>query len=115
MADGASQTEATTSCSKTIIAYWFDRIKTPSTCALSDSKGATMKHLLIAGSVLAIYLANTFRAWYRLSHIPGPFWPSLSKYWMVSQSLKGRQPDAIKELNDKYGKLAQSPLVGFAC
>lgn len=45
-----------------------------------------------------------FFTWRRLSHIPGPFWPSLSKYWMVKQSLKGQMHSACKELTEKYGK-----------
>jgi hypothetical protein len=46
--------------------------------------------------------------WYRLSHVPGPFWAAFSKYWMVKESLKGRQPTAIKEANDRYGTVLLS-------
>jgi hypothetical protein len=55
---------------------------------------------------------QTLVQWYRLSHVPGPFWAAFSKYWMVKESLKGRQPTAIKEANDRYGNIfpnARSP------
>ncbi|KAL1845060.1 hypothetical protein VTK73DRAFT_1208 [Phialemonium thermophilum] len=61
----------------------------------------------VLGSVVVIFVVRTFYQWYRLSHIPGPFWAAFSKYWMVRESLKGRQPFAIKEVTDKYGSLAR--------
>jgi hypothetical protein len=59
----------------------------------------------IASTATVLFVADTVRTWYRLSHVPGPFWASISKFWMVRQSLKGQQPYAIQELNEKYGKL----------
>lgn len=59
----------------------------------------------------ALYLVDTVHTWHRLSHVPGPFWPSISKCWMVQQSLKGRQPYAIQALNAKYGMAPLSALV----
>ena len=65
---------------------------------------------VVAGTLAALLLAKTLRAWYRLSHVPGPFWCGFSKYWMVRQSLKGRQPYAIQEVIEEYGKFfAVSP------
>lgn|SRR5687768_1086601 len=61
-----------------------------------------------AGTATVLFLADTFRAWYRLSHVPGPFWAAISKFWMVRQSLKGQQPYAIQELNEKYGEYGAS-------
>jgi hypothetical protein len=55
------------------------------------------------GAVVSWIAARLFYKWYRLSHIPGPFWASFSKYWMVSQSLKGQMHSALKEVTDKYG------------
>ncbi|KAM5368082.1 hypothetical protein ACJZ2D_009686 [Fusarium nematophilum] len=57
----------------------------------------------IASFAVALFLADTVRSWYRLSHVPGPFWAAFSKGWMVRQSLKGQQPYAIQEANEKYG------------
>lgn len=58
----------------------------------------------VAGTLLALVLARALRAWYRLSHVPGPFWCGFSKYWMVRESLKGRQPYAIQEVIEEYGE-----------
>jgi hypothetical protein len=58
----------------------------------------------IASTATVLFVVDTFRTWYRLSHVPGPFFASISKFWMVRQSLKGQQPYAIQELNEKYGK-----------
>jgi hypothetical protein len=57
----------------------------------------------LSASLMLAYLVHSLFLWYRLSHVPGPFWAAFSKYWMVRESLKGRQPTAIKEANDKYG------------
>ncbi|KAE8453907.1 hypothetical protein EG329_007683 [Mollisiaceae sp. DMI_Dod_QoI] len=66
--------------------------------------------LSLSGLVVIIttgILAYSFYTWYRLSHIPGPFWPSLSKYWLVQQSLKGQTHSSLKEVTDKYGSLVR--------
>ena len=64
---------------------------------------ATLASWLL-GALVATLLLRTVMQWYRLSHVPGPFWAAFSKYWMVRESLKGRQPTAIKEVTDKYGR-----------
>ncbi|KAG4429416.1 hypothetical protein IFR05_015102 [Cadophora sp. M221] len=66
------------------------------------------RHLAIISSIVTLSIATyVFLTWRRLSHIPGPFWASTSKYWMVSQSLKGQMHAALKEVTDKYGSLAR--------
>jgi hypothetical protein len=62
------------------------------------------KGVLIAGAFVAIYLIRAVSVWYRLSHIPGPLGASLSKYWMVKEALKGRQPVAFQQATNKYGE-----------
>ena len=62
------------------------------------------KGVLIAGALVAVYFIHAFSVWYQLSHIPGPRWAALSKYWMVKEALKGRQPVAFKQATDRYGK-----------
>ncbi|PSN69465.1 cytochrome P450 [Corynespora cassiicola Philippines] len=65
---------------------------------------------LAIGLAAAALLAGLVRAalqWRRLSHIPGPFWAAFTKAWMVKESLRGRQPTAFKDVNDKYGSLAR--------
>jgi hypothetical protein len=53
--------------------------------------------------LVVLFVADTLRTWYRLSHVPGPFWAGFSKAWMVRQSFKGTQPYAIQQANEKYG------------
>lgn len=59
----------------------------------------------IAGTLVALFLARTLRAWYRLSHVPGPFSGGFSKWWMVRESLRGTQPYAIRDVIEEYGEL----------
>ncbi|KAF5684573.1 pisatin demethylase (cytochrome P450) [Fusarium circinatum] len=57
--------------------------------------------------LVVLFVADTLRTWYRLSHVPGPFWAGFSKAWMVRQSFKGTQPYAIQQANEKYGSLVR--------
>lgn len=51
-----------------------------------------------------IFLATwEFRSWYRLRHVPGPFWHSLSIYPMNKLARSGRMSFILKEYGDKYG------------
>lgn len=70
---------------------------------LSQLPGTTLVAVVFSFAI-AVVVADSLRSWYRLSHVPGPFWAAISKYWLVSHSLKGRQPYAIQEANDKYGE-----------
>jgi hypothetical protein len=57
----------------------------------------------VLGAALITYLVRLVLQWRRLAHVPGPLFASLSKGWMVKESLKGRQPISFKEVNDQYG------------
>ncbi|KAF5722727.1 pisatin demethylase (cytochrome P450) [Fusarium mundagurra] len=57
--------------------------------------------------LVVLFVADTSRTWYRLSHVPGPFWAGFSKAWMVRQSFKGIQPYAMQQANEKYGSLVR--------
>ncbi|KAF5023779.1 hypothetical protein F66182_4172 [Fusarium sp. NRRL 66182] len=70
--------------------------------SLSTLSRANVMLTAVLGLVV-LFLADSLRSWHRLSHVPGPFWAGFSKAWMVRQSLKGRQPYAIQEANEKYG------------
>jgi hypothetical protein len=61
----------------------------------------------LAVALLTIYLAYTWYEWRKLSHVPGPTWASLTKLWMVRQSLRRRQPFAFKETHATYGTKIQ--------
>jgi hypothetical protein len=74
----------------------------PVSLAGTGSRTATLSTSL-AVALLTIYLAYTWHEWRKLSHIPGPTWASLTKLWMVRQSLRRRQPFAFKETHATYG------------
>ncbi|KAJ3528911.1 hypothetical protein NM208_g9996 [Fusarium decemcellulare] len=83
-----------------------------STALLRDALTSLSNHCetvvltIIVGSTV-LFVADTLRTWFRLSHVPGPFSAGFSKAWMVRQSFKGQQPYAIQELNEKYGSLVR--------
>ena len=77
--------------------------------ALGKLPRATIAASLV-GLLTAAFSARVAYRWYRLSHIPGPFWASFSSLWMVKVTLEGRAPEAWKEATDKYGA-AGSPLI----
>ncbi|KAI8402406.1 hypothetical protein FOFC_17720 [Fusarium oxysporum] len=84
----------------------------PSAGFLRDVLQSVTDHprAVIATAVLGLvvlFVADTLRTWYRLSHVPGPFWAGFSKAWMVRQSFKGIQPYAIQQANEKYGSLVR--------
>ncbi|CZR60661.1 related to pisatin demethylase (cytochrome P450) [Phialocephala subalpina] len=72
--------------------------------AALDSVSASLSIFVIVAAGIATHL---FYSWYRLSHIPGPFWPSISKYWMVKKALEGKTFSSLKEVTDRYGSLAR--------
>jgi hypothetical protein len=57
----------------------------------------------IAILILA-YVAQTFYQWKRLSHIPGPFWASLSRFWLFSQAWNERVHVAVRDVCEEYGQ-----------
>ncbi|PKS13186.1 hypothetical protein jhhlp_000531 [Lomentospora prolificans] len=78
----------------------FDRLETLQLSKATVAAGV-ISVLMVAYGVRVTY------AWYRLSHIPGPRSAGWSKYWMISEALKGRQPLAFKEATDEYGPLVR--------
>ncbi|SPO06232.1 related to pisatin demethylase (cytochrome P450) [Cephalotrichum gorgonifer] len=59
------------------------------------------------GLLAAAFSARVAYRWYRLSHVPGPFWAGISTYWIIRVTLDGVAPYAYKEVTDKYGSLAR--------
>lgn len=53
--------------------------------------------------IISVLLIWEFRSWYRLRHVPGPFWHSLSIYPMNKVAGSGRMSFILKEYGDKYG------------
>jgi hypothetical protein len=58
---------------------------------------------LFALLFLAYQAVQTFRTWFRLSHIKGPLSASLSKWWMIRAVSGGRMHLDFWEVCQKYG------------
>jgi len=60
--------------------------------------------LSLIAILISAYVAQTFYQWQRLSHISGPFWASLSRFWLFRQAWKGRVHTAVKDACEEYGQ-----------
>jgi hypothetical protein len=59
--------------------------------------------LLLA--LILLEVGRRFYSWYRLSHIPGPKYASVSRLWMIRHTLSGKLNLALKDATDKYGSI----------
>ncbi len=55
-----------------------------------------------AGAVLTL-AAREFWSWWRLRHVPGPFFNGLSIYPMNKLTMGGRMSFALRDMQTKYG------------
>ncbi|KAI0600094.1 cytochrome P450 [Biscogniauxia sp. FL1348] len=60
---------------------------------------------MLFGALLLALVCDRVWTWYRLRHIPGPFWASLSKYWQIKTQIRGHWYLDLKEVGDQYGEL----------
>ncbi|KAK6956791.1 hypothetical protein Daesc_002071 [Daldinia eschscholtzii] len=56
---------------------------------------------------VSYYVLSTAYLWYRLRHVPGPFFASLSYIWLARQALNGTQLEAFGSASRKYGSLVR--------
>ena len=54
-------------------------------------------------TLLALAAIQRARQWYRLRHIPGPFWASISGLWLIRKQWRGKLVNDMVEICDKYG------------
>ena len=59
----------------------------------------------VFGLLVAAYVGNAIRVWYRLKHIKGPFIAAFSKFWLVRSHVKQTVYLDVAAACDKYGKL----------
>ncbi|KAH8664700.1 cytochrome P450 [Xylariales sp. PMI_506] len=52
---------------------------------------------------LAYSILPSLWAWYRIRHLPGPFWARFSRFWLVRQIYTGVYMDRLWELHKEYG------------
>ncbi|KAK2028153.1 cytochrome P450 [Colletotrichum zoysiae] len=60
----------------------------------------------VVGSLVCLvlwYITTSLIAWYRLRHIPGPFFARFSYYWTFRTTRSGKQYEIYRDINDKYG------------
>lgn len=63
-----------------------------------------------AASLLVIYWAAWIvyaRLFHPLARYPGPFWASVSRFWMVGQIRKAASEKTQRELHDRLGKIVR--------
>src|SRR6266516_3598895 len=62
-----------------------------------------LSKIAVIASFIAFVLYRLW-IWYHLRHIPGPFWGSFSKIWMIGKILGGRNHLDMLEVCEKYGE-----------
>ena len=72
---------------------------------VSSQRATTLIGVAFAIAVVW-WSVSTFRAWYRLSHVPGPFIASISSLWIVKYVFKGGIAPALLGLQ-KHGRLVR--------
>jgi hypothetical protein len=76
---------------------------------MSAVQSLSLTHIsLLAASVAIVWFAiSSFRSWYRLRHIPGPFLASFSYLWLARVASSGRQYYIYRDLCNEYGPLVR--------
>jgi hypothetical protein len=54
---------------------------------------------------VGLFAARTFRTWYRLRHIKGPFSAAFSNYWLVRHVAAGVMHLDLAEVCETYGEV----------
>lgn len=61
----------------------------------------------IYGSILiflvTVLALNKYLVWYRLRHVPGPRFASLSNLWLLKVALSGKMPAKLHDVCETYG------------
>ena len=69
---------------------------------------------LLTGAAVAVYVARTATAYYRLRQFRGPFSTGFSQIWHVGALLSWKPQDKYREACDKYGTEAFPTRVDFS-
>lgn len=61
--------------------------------------------------IYVVVLVLTIAAWRRffspLQHIPGPFWASVTRLWLLKIIINGDQNEQLQKIHEKYGKFVR--------
>ncbi|KAI0845522.1 pisatin demethylase [Daldinia vernicosa] len=55
--------------------------------------------------LLGVWTTCILWNWYRLRHIPGPFWICSTKLWQITTQIRGKWYLELRKLGDQYGDL----------
>jgi hypothetical protein len=87
----------------------FNRTKalpqlTLSELPLSDvTLSRTAIYAVIFLTIVTYSTVSRLRAWYKLRHIPGPFWCGFSKFWLIRETWHGTLFKTLGDMAEKYG------------
>ncbi|KAK7946821.1 uncharacterized protein PG986_011142 [Apiospora aurea] len=62
---------------------------------------------IVAGLLAFWFIVATFVSWYRLRHIPGPWYTGLTSAWVGWVAYSGKAHAVYLGISDKYGSLAR--------
>jgi len=54
--------------------------------------------------LLSFWVARSARSWYRLRHVPGPAFASVSTAWMLRKLSTGQFHEHMCKVSDQYGE-----------
>jgi hypothetical protein len=60
--------------------------------------------VMVALLTLLAWVGRWIWSWYRLRHIPGPAFASVSVGWLVQKLASGRFHEHMLKVSDQYGK-----------
>ncbi|KAH6846992.1 pisatin demethylase [Chaetomium sp. MPI-CAGE-AT-0009] len=64
--------------------------------------------LFLSSLLVATFVVQRLRRWYRLRHIPGPPLAGFSRwFWLVPTARSGQLPERMRQVESKYGRLAR--------
>lgn len=83
--------------------------------AWSDLTSAHIPNFIwiITGLGFLVYIYSSIWSWFRLRHIPGPAFASISSFWLCKTQLSGNAFVELKNVNDKYGWLMDRAMFGY--
>lgn len=62
---------------------------------------------IVAGIVASVFVGGRFRSWYRLRHIKGPFWATMTDFWLIRRTYKGEIYSHLGQVCKDYGPIAR--------
>ncbi len=71
---------------------------------LLDTKTSILKWMLLGSSIYLVFWIIYCRSFHPLKGIPGPFWASVSRYWLPYQVSTGKAECTLRTLHEELGR-----------